>query len=135
MIISSTLQPEILNFLFLLPLQPLLFLFFRVKLAIIGGISKPFTSLRGRKKSAYFFLIVKYMYEKERKCAFLALHFLSSTFMDGQAILLPFPRLFRHCIIQCLIVRDYIINVTILADGCKMLAGTRYLASLDATYV
>lgn len=38
---------------------------------------------RGRKKSAYFFLIVKYMYEKERKCAFLVLHFLSSTFMDG----------------------------------------------------
>ena len=39
--------------------------------------------------------------------------------------------LFRHCIIQSLIVCDNIINVTILADGSKMLAGTRYLASLD----
>ena len=41
--------------------------------------------------------------------------------------------LFRHGIIQFLIILDNIVNVTILADGCKMLAGTRYLASLDAS--
>ena len=57
------------------------------------------------------------------------------TFTIVPAIPLPFPRLFHHCIIQCLIVLDNIINVSILADGSKMLAGTRYLASLDATYV
>ena len=37
-------------------------------------------------------------------------------------------QLFRHRIIQFLIILDNIVNVTILADGCKMLAGTRYLA-------
>ena len=39
--------------------------------------------------------------------------------------------LFDNKIIQILLVLDNIINVTILADGSKMLAGTRYLASLD----
>lgn len=35
----------------------------------------------------------KSIQKKEKKCAILVQHFLSSSFMDGQVIPLPFPRL------------------------------------------
>ena len=41
-------------------------LFFRVKLAIIGGISKPFTSLRDVKRVRIFFCLSK-IYMKKRE--------------------------------------------------------------------